>query len=299
MQMYYLKQIVESDFNLTLAAKQLHVSQPALSRFVLNFEEKNKILIFERKYNRLVGLTPIGSDILNAIDDILERYEDLESIISKKTNELADETISIGATITTPQVLLPGFFAQLSKSYPHLHINLIEGGSLEINRRFLNQEFTFALIVDPFDHPHNFSETRLVYTDQIAAFVNPSHPLVKQEEVTWQEVAKYPLMTLSDDYITYHKVISKFKDYDLHPEFVFVSTSWHYLMDSVQNFPNAIMLLPECSPRLTVNEDMVSIPIRDSADFPVYLAKLCKKRYTQGEKLLDKVLLEVLPREEA
>ena len=42
-QMYYFINIVECNYNLSLAAKKIHISQPALSQFISNFEREKEL----------------------------------------------------------------------------------------------------------------------------------------------------------------------------------------------------------------------------------------------------------------
>lgn len=49
LQLYYFINIVECNYNLSLAAKKIHISQPALSQFISNFENEKEILLFIEK----------------------------------------------------------------------------------------------------------------------------------------------------------------------------------------------------------------------------------------------------------
>ena len=62
-QLYYFNNIVECDYNLSLAAKKIHISQPALSQFISNFENEKDVQLFNRKQGRLNSLTRAGEMI--------------------------------------------------------------------------------------------------------------------------------------------------------------------------------------------------------------------------------------------
>lgn len=71
-QVNYLIKIVESDCNLSAAAKKAYVSQSALSQFITNFERDNEIELFIRKNGRLSELSPSGKRIYTAAKKSLE-----------------------------------------------------------------------------------------------------------------------------------------------------------------------------------------------------------------------------------
>ena len=80
-QLYYLIKIVESDYNLSLAAKNIHISQPALSQFISTFEKDNEVELFNRKNGRLQNMTEAGKNIYDYAIKILELYEEMEDVI--------------------------------------------------------------------------------------------------------------------------------------------------------------------------------------------------------------------------
>ncbi|WP_051221259.1 LysR substrate-binding domain-containing protein [Eremococcus coleocola] len=295
-QMYYLKHIVESNYNLTEAARKIHISQPALSRFISNFEENNDLELFVRKYNRLTGLTSMGKLIYDYIIEIINKYEELEAAVEEKAAQAKEETIIFGATTTTPQVLLPKFFAYFTNKYPHLQIKLVEGGAVDIAKRFKEDEFEIAFLVEPQNLDVDSVSQTLVYKDEIAAFMSVNHPLSQEASITWEQVASYPIMSLSKDFMTYHKTEVKFKERNLNPTYAYISSSWHYLMDSSMSSPETITLMPSRSPRLVSSKEMIIVPIEDPAYFPVYLTINQKNPHSPGMKLLIKELYAYLPK---
>ena len=66
--------------NLTEAARQLHVSQSALSAQIRALEENMDTQLFERSGRRLL-LTATGQRVLGYANDIFSRCEELESLL--------------------------------------------------------------------------------------------------------------------------------------------------------------------------------------------------------------------------
>jgi len=70
--------------NLTRAAKSLHVSQPALSRQLLDLEDRIGSAVFKRSPRKML-LTPIGQEILESAIEVLTAVENTEKSILNKT----------------------------------------------------------------------------------------------------------------------------------------------------------------------------------------------------------------------
>ena len=66
--------------NLTEAARQLHVSQSALSSQIRQLEDSMETQLFERRGKRLF-LTATGQRVLGYANDIFSRGEELESLV--------------------------------------------------------------------------------------------------------------------------------------------------------------------------------------------------------------------------
>lgn len=56
----YLQALVENNFNITAASQKLFISQPAMSKMILNLEREEDMTIFVRRKGRIVGFTNIG-----------------------------------------------------------------------------------------------------------------------------------------------------------------------------------------------------------------------------------------------
>jgi DNA-binding transcriptional LysR family regulator len=83
-QLIYFKAIVENG-NFTKAAKQLHVSQPALSKQIKLLEEELRVQLFERS-SRGVHLTIAGQIFLEHVKKIMQQITLAKLSIEKKAN---------------------------------------------------------------------------------------------------------------------------------------------------------------------------------------------------------------------
>jgi LysR family transcriptional activator of nhaA len=89
---------VASTGNLTKTAKNLHVSQSALSSQIRQLEENIGQRLFERQGRQLV-LTDVGRRVLTYADDIFAKGEELESLL-KRGIEPESQLLRIGMLTT-------------------------------------------------------------------------------------------------------------------------------------------------------------------------------------------------------
>ena len=97
--------------NLTEAARQLHVSQSALSAQIRTLEESMNTPLFARQGRRLV-LTDAGQRVLTYAGDIFSRGEELEALIKRGITPEVQQ-LRIGVLSTMSRNFIEGFITPL------------------------------------------------------------------------------------------------------------------------------------------------------------------------------------------
>lgn len=111
----------------TGAARQLFMSQPAVSFQIKSLEDELQVSLFQRSEKKVV-LTEAGRLLYPEVKEILRHYhkavEDLDSLKGLKSGRL-----NIGASIIPGEYILPLFLGGFNRSYPGIKISLRVGGS--------------------------------------------------------------------------------------------------------------------------------------------------------------------------
>lgn len=105
------------------AAKELFLSQPAVSRQVASLEAEIGLPLFVRMGNN-ISLTDPGRRLLVYADDILLRLNQAESVI-RDLKDLESGTVTVAADNYLGKYFLPRFLGEFHQRYPNLHLNLI------------------------------------------------------------------------------------------------------------------------------------------------------------------------------
>jgi DNA-binding transcriptional LysR family regulator len=127
----------------SLAAKLLHISQPAVSKCVKNLEEKYGKAFFERNPNS-INLTKEGELLQEYAERIIQLYEELEDEFLD--GKIFSNEIRIGASTTIANYILPKLLITIQKNYPSLKINLMIGNTFDIQQAVLKKEINLGLV---------------------------------------------------------------------------------------------------------------------------------------------------------
>lgn len=147
-QLSYFIKIVESGFNLSLAARKIHITQSALSQMITNFETEEELLLFERRNGRFEQLTPSGKLLYEYALEIVSKYEEMKDMIRRESLKQKG-TIRIGMPSAILRMYFLSFLPQFILEHPELEIEIIEGGAKDLKKKLLKNELDLAVLVDP------------------------------------------------------------------------------------------------------------------------------------------------------
>ena len=118
---------VAREGNLTRAAAQLHLTQPAVSLQIKNLQEMLGVVLFSRTSHGLL-LTRDGEALLPHAERALAAAADVQRAAAALRHEVSG-TLRIG-TILDPEFLrLGGFLRQLVETHPRIETSLRHGMS--------------------------------------------------------------------------------------------------------------------------------------------------------------------------
>lgn len=104
------------------AARELHLSQPAVSQQIRRLEAELSTRLFDRT-SRRVHMTPAGAALLGRANDLLREHAEARRAVRSAAVEVAGG-LSIAASLTIGGYLLPPVLAQLAQRAPALRIRV-------------------------------------------------------------------------------------------------------------------------------------------------------------------------------
>ena len=133
------------------AARQLGLSQPALSIALRKLEDEIGVVLFDRDH-RGVHLTASGRELLEAVGQATLLLERGRERIAGLENDPIGRFV-----IGCPQVLgayfLPGFAGSFLEAHPKIDLVVWCGPSRQVEARVLGREVHFGVVTHPVTHP--------------------------------------------------------------------------------------------------------------------------------------------------
>lgn len=150
---------VANSGSFTVAAKELFLTQSALTATIQQFEDAIGFKLFDRSTRR-VAMTPEAEHFKLQAEHILRQFNnavtDLESFSQGRRGH-----IRIVAAASVTHYFLGQAIADLRRSHPEITVSLYDAASEQVERMVLQNEVDFAL-----SSPHRLND-ELVYTPLI------------------------------------------------------------------------------------------------------------------------------------
>ena len=186
---YFLMVAKERSF--TNAAKQLHITQPTLSRQLAEFEKEIGVSLFARKGKTIV-LTEEGILLKRRALEILELEErTLEEIKGK--NELVEGTITFGcgesAVIETLALIIKSY----KEKYPRVQIRIHTATADTVYERMNQGLVDIGLFVEP-ANIDNLDYIRFTDSDHWVVGMPSTDPLAQKEYIEKSDLLDKPLI---------------------------------------------------------------------------------------------------------
>lgn len=158
--------VCENDCNITKAAKQLYLAQPAVSAAIHELENYYGILLFDRISKRLY-ITDAGRQFLEYARRICALFNDLENQMHH-WEELG--IMRVGASVTIGSQFLPDYIKTFLAFYPGMDVRVQIAPSIQLEQKILANGLDFALIEGSVHEPGLVAED---YMDDSLIIIGP------------------------------------------------------------------------------------------------------------------------------
>jgi DNA-binding transcriptional LysR family regulator len=138
---------VAQHLNFSRAAEELLLTQPAVTQQIKALEDELGIPLFDRGGGR-IALTPGGAALLPFAEKMKLLGEEAIAAVAEAYGDRAGE-LSIGASQTIGQYLLPTFIAAFAKSNPKVRVKARGGNTNEVLEALIARDIQLALIEGP------------------------------------------------------------------------------------------------------------------------------------------------------
>ncbi|MCY3026332.1 MULTISPECIES: LysR family transcriptional regulator [Aerococcus] len=176
----YFKAVAEIG-NMTSAAEELKVSQPAISRAIKQLEEDLGVDLFVRQ-GRSIHLNHYGETFLTYLDYSFSALSEGKRVV-REISGLENGEITIGVTL--PHVF-PNLLSNFLRDYPHVRIKQYEAASGLMLEKLLRDQLDFWIATHEINHDQ--VETLPIISEEIFVTVSRQHPLAQAKQVALSDL---------------------------------------------------------------------------------------------------------------
>ncbi len=175
--------------NLTKAALDLHLSQPAVTRQLQRLEQWCGLPLFERQ-GKTSHLSEAGQALLSHADQIMQTMENCERALSDLRSG-GHGRLVLGAGVTTTAYTLPSLIQQYKQRLPNIELSIQTGTTQEILQLVLDRQVDLGFVTSPIKHADCVS--RPLYSDRIVLVSDATLPFAGIS-ISLRELAELPLI---------------------------------------------------------------------------------------------------------
>lgn len=181
---------VASHLSFSRAAEELLLTQPAVTQQIRALEDQLGVSLFDRSGGR-VSLTQAGAALLPFAEQSKDLSDRALSAIAALSGQESGE-LSVGASQTIGQYLLPGFVAGFLRLHPRIRVAVCSGNTEQMLEALLTRQIQLALI----EGPEQRKDLQIVpfMEDQMVLVVPGGHEWAGQE-IAPNDLVKQPLLT--------------------------------------------------------------------------------------------------------
>lgn len=173
------------------AAEFLHISQPTLSRQLMDMEQALGKQLFIRG-NRRITLTEEGMFLRKRAEEIVDLVDKTEAEIIS-SNQFVSGDIYIGAAETDNMRLLLQVAHKLQQDYPDIHYHIFSGNAQDVTEKLDKGLLDFGLLIDYYNLS-KYENLQLPTKDTWCVLMRKDSPLAAKEQILPVDLWDKPLI---------------------------------------------------------------------------------------------------------
>jgi len=215
-QLHCLCEVINARFNLSHAARALHLSQPGVSRYLKMLESELGVPLFVKAKNRFMSLTPAGHTIAEVARRTLRELETIPAV-ARDYREGEAGSLVIATNPGHARYSLPAVMESFIKRHPRVRVRIRQGDSSQVSEWVQSGDAELFISTGPTD-----PNPELVLFPCQA--INPvvlapaRHPLTTKRSLTLHDLCVYPIITYDTEFAFQKNIMRTFHAAKLKPD---------------------------------------------------------------------------------
>ena len=265
-QLQYFVEVVKTN-NISKAAKNLYVSQPAISSAIRELEKEFNTTLFIR-YNNQITLTDEGHYLYRLSLDLLENFDKVQNDFLSYLKK--PEVLKVGIPPMLGTFVLPPILNEYSKRNPNVEIQLMELGSAANKQALIDRDINLGLTVISKDEVvnENITYTKLIDTTLLFT-VNKNHPLAKKKVVSIKDLKGIPIILMKEDCLQSYLVQKEFEKYGVTPNIKIKTNQLYTIKELIKNNNLGAFIFNQV---IDNDPSIIGIPLEEPVDLEIVIA---------------------------
>lgn len=215
----------------SIAAKNLGISQPALSSVVKKLEQEIGGSLFFYDSKKLM-LTDIGEEFYHNATKLLSEY----NVLMSEMNDIVSKDIGkirIGCPLVVGSTYVADVIGKFRKEYPKINFEIVEGGAEHLTNLLEEGKLDIAAAVMPVSQI-KFDIHDILY-DKFVIVVSKKHPLAAKESVRFSDLKDEVFTSFSNTYTSHHLFMNNCDKAGFKPKILVYSDQWDFMTTLISN----------------------------------------------------------------
>lgn len=183
---------VAREENISAAAESLHVTQPTLSRQLMDLEDELGKKLFTRG-NRRIVLTEEGMILRKRAEEIISLVDKTEAEIMKSDENIHGD-VYIGGGETEGIRLIAQTAKKLNDEGYNIKYHIFSGNAVDVSERLDKGLLDFGIFVEG-ANLQKYNSIQLPYTDTWGILMRKDSPLAQKKNISPEDLWDVPLIT--------------------------------------------------------------------------------------------------------
>lgn len=244
--------------SISASAERMHISQPAISRQLKEFEQRMGVVLFER-LPRGMRLTQPGEVLRNYAARLFEIARTAEAAV-RELSDARQGHVSIGASNTVGTYILPSLLARFRRSHPSIGISMFVGNTEQVSQGVHDLRFMLGFIEGPL-HVPDLRVDRFI-EDEIVPVASSDHPLSGKKRLTPADLSGQSLLMREPGSGTRELVETRLQRHGVRPGYIVEFGSTEAIKQAAVHGGGVAWLPRVCMPRELAAGELVRLPVK-------------------------------------